>query len=124
MSVGTLSLCYGSYSPTKTLSYCSLAFDCKIQIYLCPNLTFATLFHVMYSLYDSLVWHTRVFYLVVLIEHIVDWNIQTRLSGERPRIHGVRLSMAYSTSSFNLFLVHLIPLASVIGIFMIAYIPI
>ena len=29
---------------------------------------------------------------------MVDWNIQTRLSGERPRIHGVRLSVAYSIS--------------------------
>ena len=44
--------------------------------------------------------HTLVFYLVVLIEHIFDWNIQTRLSGERPRIHGVRLSMAYSNSLY------------------------
>ena len=86
MSVGTLSLCTASYSLTKTLSYCSLAFDCKIRIY-----------HVEYSSYDSLAWHTpRVFYLVVLIEHIVDWNIQTKLSEERPRIHGVRLSVAYS----------------------------
>ena len=61
-----------------------------------PNLSFAALFQVEYSSYDSLAWHTRVFYLVVLIEHIVDWNIHTRLSGERPRIHGVRLSVAYS----------------------------
>ena len=97
MSVGTLSLCTGSYSLTKTLSYCSPAFDCKIRIYLFPNLSFAALFHVEYSSYDSLVWHTRVFYLVVFIEHIVDWNIQTRLSGQRPIIHGVRLSVAYST---------------------------
>ena len=56
---------------------------------------------VEYSSYDSLVWHTRVFYLVVLIEHIVDWNIQTRLSGERPRIHGVRLSVAYSIQTLD-----------------------
>ena len=97
MSVGTLSLCYGSYSLTKTLSYCSPAFDCKIRIYLFPNLSFAALFQVEYSSYDSLVWYTQVFYLVVLIEHIVDWNIKTRFSGERPRIHGVRLSVAYST---------------------------
>ena len=84
-------------SLTKTLSYCSPAFDCKIRKYLFPNLSFAALFHVEYSSYDSLVWHTRVFYLAVLIEHIIDWNIQTRLSGECPRIHGVRLSVAYST---------------------------
>ena len=77
---------------SRTLSYCSPAFDCKIRIYLglFPNLSFAALFHVEYSSYESLAWHTRVFYLVVLIEHMVDWNIQTRLSGERPRIHGVR----------------------------------
>ena len=98
VSVGTLSLCYPSYSLSRTLSYSSPAFDCKIRIYLFPNLSFAALFHVEYSSYDSLVWHTRVFYLVVLIEHIIDWNIQTRLSGERPRIHGVRLSVAYSTN--------------------------
>ena len=97
VSVGTLSLCTGSYSLTKTLSYCSPAFDRIIRIYLCPNLSFAALFHVEYSSYDSLVWHTRVLYLVVLIEHIVDWIILTRLSGERPRIHGVRLSVAYSS---------------------------
>ena len=77
-----------SYSPTKTLAYCSLAFDCKIQIYLFLNLSFTALFPVEYSSYESLVWHTRVFYLIVLNEHIVDWNIQTRLSGECPRIHG------------------------------------
>ena len=98
MSVATLSLGYCSYSQTKTSSYCSPAFDCKIRIYLFPNLSFAALFHVEYSSCDSLVWHTRVFYLVVLIEHIVDWNIQIRLSGERPIIHGVRLSVAYSTA--------------------------
>ena len=91
MSVGTLSLCYRSYSLSSTLSYCSPPFDCKIRIYLFPNLSFAALFQVEYS---SL---TRVFYLVVLIEYMVDWNIQTRLSGERTRIHGVRLSVAYST---------------------------
>ena len=96
VSVGTLSLCYRSYSLSRTLSYCSPAFDCKIRIYLFPNLSFAALSHVEYSTYDSPVWHTRVFYLVVLIEHIVDWNIQTMLSGERPRIHGVRLSVAFS----------------------------
>ena len=79
VSVGTLSVCYRSHSLTKTLSYCSPAFDCKIRIYLLPNLSFAALFHVEYNSYDSLVWHTRVFYLVVLIEHIFDWNIQTRL---------------------------------------------
>ena len=104
MSVGTLSLCYGSYSLSWTLSYCSPAFDCKIRIYLLfPNLSFAALFRVEYSSYDSLVWHTRVFYLVVLIENIVNWNIQTRLSGERPRIHSVRLSVAYSTQIFGRF---------------------
>ena len=69
--------------------------------YLFPNLSFAALFHVEYSSYDSLVWHTRVFYLVVMIEHIVDWNIPTRLSGERPIIHGVRLSVAYSTQRLS-----------------------
>ena len=95
VSVGTLSLRYRSYSLSRTLSNCSPAFDCK-------NLSFTALFHVEYSSYDSLVWHTRVFYLVVLIEHIVDWNIQTRLSGERPRIHGVRLSVAYSSSRLNI----------------------
>ena len=98
MSVKTLSLCYRSNSMSRTLSYCSPTFDCKIRIYLFPNLNFAALFHVEYSSYDSLVRHTRVFYLVVLIEHIVDWSIQTRLSGKRPRIHGVQLSVAYSTS--------------------------
>ena len=96
MSVGTLSLCYRSYSLSRTLSYSSLVFDCKIRIYLFPNLSFAALFQIEYHSYDSLVWHTRVFHLVVLIEHIVDWNIQPMLSGERPRIHGVRLSVAYS----------------------------
>ena len=35
---------------------------------------------------------------LVLIEHIVDWNIQTKLSGEHPRIHGVQLSVAYSNT--------------------------
>ena len=36
----------------------------------------------------------------LLTEHIVDWNIQTRPSGERPRIRGVRLiSVAYSTGA-------------------------
>ena len=90
---------YRSYSLSRTLSYCSAAFDCNIRIYLFPNLSFAALLQVEYSSYESLVWYTRVFYLVVLIEHIVDWNIQTRLSGERPRIHGVRLSVAYSTDS-------------------------
>ena len=99
MSVGTLSLCYRSYSLSRTLSYCSPAFDCKIRIYLFPNLSFTALFQVEYSSYESLVWHTRVFYLVILIEHMVDWNIQTKLSGERPRIHGVRLSGAYSIAS-------------------------
>ena len=97
MSVGALSLCTGSYSLTKTSSYCSPAFDCKICIYFLLNMSFATLFQVEYISYDSLVWHTRVFYLVVLIEHIVDWNIQTRLSGECPRIYGVQLLVAYST---------------------------
>ena len=82
--------------PVKDLSYCSPAFDCKIRIYLFPNLSFVALFHVEYNSYDSLVWHTRVFYLVLFIEHMVDLNIQTRLSGERPRIHGVQLSVAYS----------------------------
>ena len=104
MSVGTLSLCYQSYSLSRTLSYCSPAFDCKIRIYLFPNLIFAALFQVEYSSYDSLVCHTRAFYLVVLIEHMVDWNIQTRLSGECPRIHGVRLSVAYSTEVYSVLL--------------------
>ena len=98
MSVGTLSLCYRSYSLSRTLSYCSPAFHCKIRI---ANMSFAALFQVECSSYDSLVWHTLVFYLVVLIEHMVDWNIQTRLSGERPRKHGVRLSVAYSTPSLK-----------------------
>ena len=40
--------------------------------------------------------------LVVLIGHIVDWNIQTRLSGERPRIRSVRLSVAYSTEHIDI----------------------
>ena len=71
--------------------------DCKIRIYLFPNLSFAALFHVEYSSYDSPVWHTQVFYLIILIEHIIKWNIQTKLSGERPRIHDVQLSVAYST---------------------------
>ena len=102
MSVATLPLGYRSYSQKKTLSYCSPVFDCKIRIYLFPNLSFAALFHVEYSSYDSLVWYTRVFYLVVLIEHIVDWNIQSRLSGERPIIHGVRLSVAYSKGCVRL----------------------
>ena len=118
MSVGTLSLCTGSYSLTKTSSYCSPAFDCKIRIYLCPNLSFAALFQVEYSSYDSLVWHIRVIYLVVLIEHIVNWNIQTRLSGERPRIHGVRLSVAYSTAAYiRRAPVHLIHQRSCLGPF-------
>ena len=96
MSVGTLSLCTGSYSLTKTSYYCSPAFYCKIRIYLFPNFSFATWFQDEHSSYESLVRHTRVFYLVVLIEHFVNCHIQTRLSGERPRIHGVRLSVAYS----------------------------
>ena len=61
------------------------------------------MFQVEYSSYESLVWHTRVFYLLVLIEHIVDWNIQTRISGERTRIHGVRLSVAYSTGALLMY---------------------
>ena len=43
--------------------------------------------------------HFSAFHFIVLIEHIVDWNIQTRLSEERPIIHRVRLSVAYSIAS-------------------------
>ena len=96
--VPVASLSLRSYCLSRTLSYCSPVFDCKIRIYLFPNLSLTALFQVEYSSYDSLVWHTRVFYLVVLIEHIVDWIIQTRFSVERPRIHGVRLSVAYSNT--------------------------
>ena len=53
VSVGTLSLGYCSYSLTQTLSYCNLAFDFKIRIYLFPNLSFTALFYVDYSSYDS-----------------------------------------------------------------------
>ena len=53
-----LSLCYRSYSLSRTLSYCSPAFDYKIRIYLSPNLSFAALFHIKYDSCDNLVWHT------------------------------------------------------------------
>ena len=88
-------------SLTRTSSNCSPAIDCKVQIYLFQNVSFAALFHIEYSSYESLVWHTRVFYLIVLIEHIINWNIQTRFSGEHPKIHGVRLSVAYSNRILN-----------------------
>ena len=83
-------VCYCSYHSSDFQSFTN-AYDI-----LFPNLSFAALFQVEHSSYDSLVWRIRVFYLVVLNEPIVDWNIQTRLSGERPIIHGVRLSVAYT----------------------------
>ena len=57
------------------------------SIYLRPNLTFAALFHSSYDMQSSLA-HPSIF---ILLNIMVDWDIQTRLSGERPRIqYGVR----------------------------------